>query len=185
MVKVKTKLTVSQLKKSLKPLSEGELISIIVETYQLNDEVKEYLSIKFLGEETVHELFQKYKTKVENEFFPDKGFAKLRFAEAKKAISTFKKITGDNTLTFELMLYYVEMGVKFTRSYGDIDERFYNSMLSMYESLINLCIQDNELLETYRHRLANVVQQTIGIGWGFHDTLCELYGYIPNETNLT
>jgi hypothetical protein len=32
------------------------------------------------------------------------------------------------------MLFYVEMGVRYTNQYGDINESFYTSMESMYEN---------------------------------------------------
>ena len=34
------------------------------------------------------------------------------------------------------MLYYVECGVEFTNLYGDIDERFYSSLESMFADFV-------------------------------------------------
>lgn len=34
------------------------------------------------------------------------------------------------------MLYYVECGIKFTNLYGDIDERFYYSLESMFSAFV-------------------------------------------------
>jgi hypothetical protein len=57
-----------------------------------------------------------------------------RGSVARKAVSDYKKVSASKFGLADVMLYYVEMGVQFTNAYGDIDEAFYNSMESMYES---------------------------------------------------
>ncbi|GGH80630.1 DNA repair protein RadC [Pullulanibacillus pueri] len=175
MAGIKAKMKVSDLRRALKALSQKELIDIIIKSYQSSDDIKELLLMTFNADEALEELFKKYKTQIKDEFFPERGFGKLRLSQAKKAISSFKKITGDEGLTFELMLYYVEQGVDFTNTYGDIDERFYNSMLSMYEKVIEQCNKNEDLFKAYKERLEAIVIDTEGIGWGFHDALEYLY----------
>ncbi|WP_367949337.1 DUF6155 family protein [Bacillus sp. FJAT-29790] len=112
---------------------------------------------------------------MKNEFFPEKGFGKLRLNEAKKAISDFKKLTRDDLRTTDLMLYYVEQGVEFTSSYGDINENFYISMETMYEKVTNICDEEEEYYQVFANRLEQVVIDTDIMGWGFHDQLSYLY----------
>jgi hypothetical protein len=72
------------------------------------------------------------------------------------------------------MLFYVEQGVKFTNAYGDINEAFYNSMENMFEKTVELmCKQD--LKDSFQQRCQKIVTETSDIGWGFHDTLSEIY----------
>jgi hypothetical protein len=168
-------LKITELKKLLKEYDQKELIQLITELYKVNNDVKDYLSIKFLGEEAIEELFAKAAKKINNEFFPDKGHGKLRLSIAKKAITDFKKLTGDSKNTLALMLNYVELGTEFTNCYGDIDENFYNSMLLMYEKVVSKCSEDRELYSLFGDRLFNVVEMSEGIGWGYHDTLCDIY----------
>jgi hypothetical protein len=66
----------------------------------------------------------------------------MRLSEAKNAISKFNKLSSDDLKTLDLMLYYVEIGTEFTNTYGDIDEKFYNSMVSMYRKVVGACDQD-------------------------------------------
>ncbi|MHB1682855.1 MAG: hypothetical protein ACYCYO_08525 [Bacilli bacterium] len=77
----------------------------------------------------------------------------------------------------ELMLLYVEMGVDFTNTYGDIDAHFYENIENMYVNVINMVNEDDgyELFEEYEERIANVVEEADGVGWGFYDTLQNLY----------
>jgi ribosomal protein S17E len=175
MAKIQSKIKVTELKKQLRDLKQDDLIKLVVESYKLSDDVKEFFSVKFIGETAVEELFEKYSNQIENEFFPDKGFGQLRLSEAKKAISAFKKLTGNEKLTYELMLFYVETGVEFTNTYGDISENFYISMESMYEKVIEKCNESKGFYEAYKDRIAAIVSETGGIGWGFHDSLSELY----------
>ncbi|MFD1850912.1 DUF6155 family protein [Oceanobacillus bengalensis] len=170
-----TKLKIPELKKWLKENDQKELISIITELYKLNDEVQQYLSVKYIGESTVNDLFDKAKKEIKDEFFPEKGFGKMRLLEAKKSINLFKKLTNDSARTVELMLFYVEIGTLFTSTYGDIDSKFYNSMLSMYNKVVVECEKDEKLFTKLDDRLYTIVVKSDGIGWGYHDGLEELY----------
>lgn len=170
------KLKVAELKKLLKNYDQKQLIQLVADLYKNNKDVQSYLSVQFQGEEAVTELFNEAKNKVGNEFFPAKGHGELRLSEAKKAISNFKKTTKNHLLTTELMLHYVEQGVEFTNTYGDIDERFYISMETMYEKVITICNEEEEFIQLFKERLKKIVMDTDGIGWGFHDQLAGSFG---------
>jgi hypothetical protein len=168
-------LKITELKQSLKVLEQNELILLITDLYKLNTDVKEYLSAKFGGEEVVNELHKKAKKKIEDEFFPDRGMPELRLSVAKKAITDFKNTTGDSIKAADLMLFYVEMGTKFTSSYGDIDMKFYNSMVSMYDKVAEECEKKEEIYSLLQDRLYSCIPMSEGIGWGYHEALCEIY----------
>jgi hypothetical protein len=74
----------------------------------------------------------------------------------------------------ELMLFYVENGVNYTDCYGDINEQFYLSMESMYERALDF-ITDNNLVDIFKERCLKVVNDTVDMGWGFHDQLFNTY----------
>src|SRR5450432_3875596 len=74
------------------------------------------------------EVSEKYRRKIVDQFFPTQGEGKFKLGEARKAIRDYRKATGNLPGTVELMMTFVENGVKFTHEYGDIDERFYNSV---------------------------------------------------------
>ncbi|GIQ61623.1 hypothetical protein PACILC2_01910 [Paenibacillus cisolokensis] len=104
----------------------------------------------------------------------------MRLQEAEQAISEFKRLTGNARYTLDLKLIYVENGVDFTLSYGDMDERFYFSMMFMYADIINQVNEDEtaELFDEFEERLEAVVLKTEGIGRDFHDHLAELHAQI-------
>lgn len=169
------KIKITDLKRQLKEYEQKELIDLVVEMFKKSKEVQNYLSSRFLGEEAIEDLFQKAMKKIENEFFPDRGEPKLRLAEAKKEINEFKKLTNDEKRTVDLMLFYVEQGVDFTNSYGDIWESLYSSMVKMFNQVASECDRNQELYKEFSERLYGVVSSTEGIGWGLHDDLVDSY----------
>ncbi|SMF66636.1 pRiA4b ORF-3-like protein [Paenibacillus barengoltzii] len=174
------KLTKSALNKHLKQLNSDQLIDLVKACYGASKDMEKFLAVRILGDEAVESLFQEYCKKVEKVFFPERGFGKLRLQEAKHAISEFERLTGNSRYALELKLVYVENGVDFTLSYGDIDERFYYSMVSMYADIIDQVNEDEtaELFDEFEERLEAVVSKTEGIGWGFHDNLANLHAQI-------
>jgi len=175
MRKLERKLKITELKKQLKEYDQKELIGLIAELYILDKNVQEFLSVKLIGGGVIEKLFEDAKQKIKDEFFPVKGHGKLRLVAAKKAISKFKKLTNNQLKTVDLMLFYVESGTEFTLTYGDIDGKFYDSMESMYAKVIFECEESKVLFDEFHSRLYSIVEKTDGIGWGYHDGLCDLY----------
>lgn len=169
------KIKITDLKKQLKNYDQKELIDLIVEIFKANKEVQNFLSSEFLGDEVIDDLFKKARKKIKNEFFPDRGDAKLRLAEAKKVINEFKKATKDEKRTVDLMLFYVEQGVEFTNVYGDINEGFYSSMVKMFEQVAMECDRDEELYKEFSDRLYHVVTNSEGPGYWFHEDIVDCY----------
>jgi len=168
-------MNIRELKKHLAELTKKELINEISFLFKMNSFSKDYLSSKF-SSSIEHSILEKYKQQIRNEFYPQRGKPKLRLSIAKKAVSEFKKITKSQTDIADIMMFYVENGVEFTCDYGDIDERFYNSMESMFESTLKF-IQIHNLKKDFNSRCKKIVGDTNGIGWGFHDQLDCLYDY--------
>lgn len=63
--------------------------------------------------------------------------------------------------------------------YGDINERFYSVVCTAFHDVIKAVAEDRELFEKWDSRLSSIVQDSDGIGWGFHDYLVEEYYGIP------
>jgi hypothetical protein len=175
--KKSTKLAVPSLRKQLQNLPQEELIRMVIDCVKASKEAEQFFTIQLVGEEALGDIIEEYRKKVKEEFFPARGEPKLRLSEARKAIREFEKLAQDKRYILDLRLFYVELGVEFTNLYGDIDERFYNSMLSMYDSAARMLSleDDEELMEEFQQRMRVVVEETAGMGWGFHDTLNEIY----------
>lgn len=171
------KLTITQVKKELAKLSNEELVDIICKLYKSSKEAADQVNIIFGNDSFVDEALEEAKKKVRDQFFTKRGYGRLNLTTAKSAITAFKKICSDPAKVIDLQLYYVECGIEFTNDLGDINGSFYNSMAGMYETAVKSLIktEDLELIKRFRPRLQQAVDDTGGIGWGFHEDLCDTF----------
>jgi len=122
-------------------------------------------------------VVEKYKKVLEEQFCPKSpkwDFPELNYSVARKAISDFKKVNSDPKAIIDLQLTYVEYGVECTLEYGDIDERFYNSMESMFRKTLK-DMEEHGLLDLFEKRCLAIQHKTHDLGWGFGDAITELY----------
>jgi hypothetical protein len=169
------KLSLTILKQLLKTKTNAELIEDIASLYKTFPQVKEHYQAKFSGGDD-SEIQRKYKNIIRAEFVPGfkKEYPDARVSIARKAISEYKKVAVSKYGIADIMLAYVESGVVYTNEFGDIDEPFYNSMVSMYENTLKFLLKEQMLAE-FDDRLFAVVNNTREIGWGFHDDLKYCY----------
>jgi len=173
---------IKDLKQYLDTRSREQLIAEIGDMFTKLDSVKDYYQSKMkLGYSA--EVSEKYKAVIKHEFFPARGFGRTQLSVARKAVSDYKKISASKFGVADMMLYYVEMGVQFTDTYGDIDEPFYNSMESMYERAVKYIVQ-HRMQGQFEERCRRIVADTAEMGWGFHDQLSYIYeGHFKGESS--
>ncbi len=162
------------LKKHLSKLSKEELVDEIWQLSKRFKQVDEYYRARLEPHKTESTLAA-YKKRVEREFFTPSGMpGPLRLGEARKAVLDFAKVQANATYQIDLELFYVEQGVKFTNSFGDIDERFYMSIESMFERALKN-MQKQGLEHAFAERARRIYRDTRDIGWGFGDNIEYLY----------
>lgn len=166
-------MTTKKLKAHFEKQDYESLLDEILTLYKTFDVVKEYYDSR-LESTGSQEIAQKYKKILEEQFCPKKGFPELKYSVARKAISDFKKVSSNYLDVLDLQLTYVEYGVKCTLDYGDIDERFYSSMESMFEKTLK-DMDEYGILKTFQKRCLNIHTQTQWMGWGFGDAIESLY----------
>ena len=167
------KISVRDLQVYLKQRTHDELVNDIATLFKRFDAVKDYYQLQ-LDETSSKAITDRYKAVIRQEFFPERGFGKANLSVARKAITDCRKLVTSHQEMADLMLYYVEMGVEFTRTYGDIDEPFYNSMENMYKRAAEFISQHN-MRDQFEPRCQKIVRNTSGMGWGFHDGLNAIY----------
>ena len=160
-----------RIKQELKKFDKDKLIELISDLYKSNNSVKEYLDFFINPNEA--ELFKKYKAKIDEAFFPKRGH-NLKLKDGKQAIADFKKLGPAAELLADLMLFYVECGVKYTNDFGDINEAFYSSLEKTYSQALKF-MQKEGILSQFKNRALKIVDSTKDIGWGFHYYLIEAY----------
>lgn len=169
----------TQLKSFLNSLNKDQLVDIITSLHNLSKVNQDFLS-NLADPNSEEEILKKYKTIIENEFYPSNGNPKTRYSVVKKAISEFKQLAHKPENVAELMCFYVEMGVQFTNDYGDIDEAFYNAIANAFQSALKY-ISDNSLEQRFKERCQKLKSESCE-GWGFYDEMSEIYyNYYSSE----
>ena len=161
----------TSLKGYLTGLTKEELIGQIIELNKKYKDVKTYYDF-FLNPDSSKKA-DKVKTTILHCFYPERGY-KLRLKDARKAVNDFKKLSPNEASLMDVMLYYVECGVNFTNDFGDINEPFYNSVASMFRQAGTLYKKMGKD-KSFHDRAAKIMNDTSGIGWGFHDELADIY----------
>ncbi len=164
---------VSEISRYLESLSAEELIEEIKKLHKLFPNVQEYYQVQ-LSDSGEEELLAKFKKAIHRAFDLHSDYSGPKLREARKAVNDFIKLSGNSSNIADIMIYYAEMGVKFTNNYGDIDEPFYASIENMYEKAA-VYVSERELKDRFVERFKKMAEETDGIGWGFHDTLVDIY----------
>ena len=160
-------------KEYIETKNEESLRNELITLYKTFEAVEEYYETR-LATKKLDEIAQKYKAVLEKQFYPSKGFPKLRYSVARKAISDFKKVCSNPFAIVDMQLTYVEYGVECTLQYGDIDENFYDSMGSMFKTCLEN-MKENGLLDSFQERCRLIREKTRDMGWGFGDEIRSLY----------
>jgi len=125
---------------------------------------------------------ERYRRTIIEQFYPSRGFGKLKLAEARKAIRDYRRATGNLAGTIDLMLTYVENGTRFTREFGDINEAYYNSLESVLHEMTQLLRKDGPALyPQFRQRIQRLSTHADHIGWGYGDYLRDQVHLLEEE----
>lgn len=172
----------SAVRQHLAAWDQPALLALVKDLYEAAAENRDFIQARCHVDANGGEALEKYRRKIVEQFFPARGEGKLKLGEARKAIRDYHKATGNLPGTAELLMTYVENGAQFTYEYGDIDERFYNSVESVLDELASLLRGEaRSLYPQFRDRLAVVEQMTDGMGWGFHDFIADVVGQLEDE----
>ncbi|TWJ18927.1 hypothetical protein [Geobacter argillaceus] len=171
----------SDVKSAIADFERSVLIGLISDLYAYSTPNKNFLHARFsLGSDSL----KPYKKIIEDALFPDvMSNDDVEIATAKKAISDYGKAVGDPKGMLELMVHFVECGASFSLDVGYDDEHFFASLERMYEKAVKLLLTlDEAIIDDYYDRFEDLVISTQDIGWGFHDTLGDIfYEAFPEE----
>lgn len=160
----------------LKDLERDELIEIITELCKFDKKNKKFLEVFISGSDSLdyNALLEQAKKKIYNKFYSFKGNPRMNFdlRGAKSVLTEYAKIfKGMPAFIIDLRLYYVEMGTRILREYGDMYDSFYNSMLSVFEAVYKDLSSNSELIERFAKRLAQLTKLTKWMGYGYGDDI--------------
>ena len=162
------------IEKIVSQFDNRQLMELVHDLYRLSQENKDFFFTRFSIEE---DPLPKYKKIIQNSIHPYiENDEELNIKEATEAVNRYSNAVNNPLGEAEIKVFYVECGNNFTLSYGDIDEDFYDELVAMYESAIKSVLQlPPKDRDVFKARLQKVMESASGIGWGYHDGLCESY----------
>ena len=146
----------------------AQLVRLIGELYRLSKENQRFLKARLGGAPKQLPVYRQFVAEC---LWPDplrKG-AKVRIAEAKRAISQYALATGDASGTAELMLTFVEQGTGFAADLGYGDEKFFLSLEAMLSRALDGLQHSEQFRQSMRPRLMRLSKLARNIGWGYGD----------------
>jgi hypothetical protein len=123
-------------------------------------------------------LLQNYRHGIEEAFFAEDEWGMPQTPNmlvASRLITGYRQTTGDILGTLDLMLTFVETGTRFTNTFGDIDEPFYEGLELMLDDFREQLFAHPHL---YREadlapRLTRLLRNAGDLGWGYGDYVTE------------
>jgi 5'-deoxynucleotidase YfbR-like HD superfamily hydrolase len=158
------------------------LVALIKDLHDASPENRDFLRARFDAKNAGGDALEKYRRKIVEQFFPKRGFGKLKLAEARKAIRDYRKATGNVVGTIDLLLTFVENGTEFTQQFGDINEAYYNSLESAAAEMSRLLLGEGKAAyDQFSERIRRVESLANHIGWGYGDYIRDWAGTLENE----
>ncbi len=162
----------SVIRRHLDAQSKPALVELVKDLYDASSGTRDFPHARVQAEVGDGTAVERYRRTIVEQFFPPRGFGKLKLAEARKAIRDYRRATGHLAGTIDLMLTYVESGTQFTREFGDINEAYYNSLESVLHEMTQLLRkEDPSLYPEFRERIQRLGDHADHIGWGYGDYL--------------
>lgn len=181
-----TKPTWTTIRKHLSGWEPAALIALIKDLHDFSTPNRTFLHARITAAAGGGEAMEIYRKRVIEPFYPSRGFGKLKLGEARKAIREYTKATGNIPGTIELLLVFCETGVEFTNEFGNINERFYDSLAKGLADLGDLLKeQGGAAWETVSDRLDKLADATYNIGWGFGDEVRGIVDELRDEFEIT
>lgn len=148
----------TSLKKQIKDLTKEQLIEVMLELYDARKEAREYLEYYVNPDE--NKMFEKYRSIILKEFFPQKGRPKGRTSVCKKAVKDFSALHPSPKLIAELKFSLVETIMRYA-----VASRFWlresqeNTLLAFFKESLGYMFS-NDLLEYYDRRIEQTIKSS-------------------------
>lgn len=151
------------LKKYLASLDKQQLQEQLLELYDKFNDVKVFYDFVFNPKE--EKLIREAKAKISNEYFPIKSKRpKLRRSVAQKLIKHFLSLGVDASATADVMLFTIEVALKYSAKREIRYASFFKSIQNSYEQVVHYVIASGIVLE-YKKRILEIYDEVKRQKW--------------------
>lgn len=172
------------MKRTIKNLKPNELVSLVNSLYKLNEDNSTYIKA-FLDKGTKTPSLEGYKKIIARATKISEDYSNVcDFEKCEKTMKSYLSASEDKLGYAELLVFTIEKVNKITLDYGDINEGYYGQIEDWYLTAAKLLVTLNRQGNDMNHmveRLQKVFESTKDIGWGYHDTLRDIFcEYLEN-----
>lgn len=157
----------SDVKAKLTDFDRVALVGLVADLYALSKTNQSFLHARFsMGKDSL----ATYKRRIDDALSPDWN-KPVRIADAKKAISEYRKAIGRPEGLLDLRLFWCEAASSFSMEFGYADEGYFEALLRQFEAALNALRGMNETSrKSAIERLAAVRDRT-DVGYGVKDDM--------------
>lgn len=173
------------MQKKLYSLDKKELVELLKGLYSLSEDNEAYVQTFLQRNQSPVVSLEKYKKIIAKalEYDPiyihESADNDYDFEKCEKALKAYQSASKNNMLGYaELLVYTIEQANKITLEYGDIDEGYYEAIEEWYDNAAQLIVILNGTgseISTLVERMEKIYLSTDSIGWGYYDTLGDIY----------
>lgn len=164
---------IADFRKYLQSLSKEEMEAELINLAKSYKNVEEYFYLK-VNPANEEEIFLKYKENIKNQFFTKKSYGIPNFKEIREYYSEFKKVSKNTEYLIELMIYTVEMGIKYLEEVQPLEDRFYERVCKVFKD-VTILINKNKYEEKYINRCKKIVESNYSRSYGLYDSMSDIF----------
>ena len=160
----------SAVRQQLATWEKPALLALLKDLYETAAENRDFIHARCQAGEGGGEALEKYRGKIVEQFFPARGYGKLKLGEARKAIRDYRKATGNLPGTVELLMTYVENGTSSPTSMGTLTSGSTAAWSRRWTNWPPCCAaRRGRCIHSSASVWRNLAAVSRGIGWGLHD----------------
>jgi hypothetical protein len=166
----------SDVKAKLADFDRVALIGLVADLYALSKTNQSFLHARFsLGKDSL----ATYKRCIHDALSPDSN-KPVRVADAKKAISEYRKAIGRPEGLLELRLFWCEAASSFSMEFGYADEGYFDALLRQFEAALKALSGVNETSRKSAIERLVAVRDRTDVGYGVKDDM----NYLLDRTGV-
>lgn len=160
----------SDVKAKLAHFDRAGLVGLVADLYALSKTNQLFLHSRFsLGTESL----ATYKRRIHDALSSDWN-KPVRIADAKKAVSEYRKVIGRPEGLLELRLFWCEAASSFSMEFGYADEGYFDALLRQFEAALNAMRGANETSRKSAIERLVAVRDRTDVGYGVKDDMSYL-----------
>ncbi len=163
----------AQLSPGLKSLSRENLENLLSDLYDRFENVRNFIDLRLSG--NGEQLIKKYKKLIRKQLEEGLEEGTNGLQEALRVVQEFSAAGTSPRDQADVMLSFVESAVFCIGNYGDLYENFYDEAENMFYETLGF-MKHHHLLDEFKQRCRKIVDESADTGYGFHESLGDLFG---------